>query len=78
MYIFIVFKYVNLILRRKTTFKGELAYIFVDLERSWINFRYLWSKTKYFQRAEEIFQGFGVINALFYGSKGLQIPLGPR
>ena len=27
MHIFIVFKYVNLILRRETTFKGELAYI---------------------------------------------------
>ena len=54
---FIVLNYVNLILREKNTFYGELAYILEDFGRSLINFRYLWSKTKYFQGAENLFSG---------------------
>ena len=54
-YCFIVFKYVILILRIENTFYGELANIFGDLGRSWINFRDLRSKTKYFQGAEDFF-----------------------
>ena len=39
----------NLIIRENNTLYGEFPYIFGDLGRRLINFRDLWSKTKYFQ-----------------------------
>ena len=47
----------------KNTVQGELAYIFKDSWRSCINFKDLWSRTKYFQGDEDFFQGFREINA---------------
>ena len=65
------FMFVNLILWKEKTFKGELAFNFGEKLNY---FRDLGSKSKYFQEAGDFFQGFGE-NSAFSGSKD-HTPLG--
>ena len=75
MYSFVVFKYVTLNLgKKKNTFQRELAYIFWICGEAEIILEIWGAKANYFQGAEDSFQGFGAINALFVGSND---PLGP-
>ena len=70
LYILIVFKYVNLIPRKKT------SNIFGNLGRSWIILGIWGAKAKYFQGAEEIFSGVWGEQCIISRKQGNTDPLG--
>ena len=63
-------------MERKINFRENLL-IFLGIWGAAELLLWIWgAEEKYFQGAEDFFQGFWEINALFSGIKGAQTPLG--
>ena len=65
-------------MERKIHFMEDWVIFGGDLGRSWINFRDVWSKTKYFQGAEDFFRDLGRSLQYFKGAREHRPPWGPH
>ena len=78
LYSFIVFKHVNLIIRKEKYILGRMGLYFLGgiWGRNCIILGILGAKAKYFQGAKNFFVGFGEINAFFGGTREHRPPGG--